>query len=100
MGFTDALLTLATGSHVKPNVRVPGGNNTPLQEAIDIGVQKLGVTNQSLMTDIISKMESQTAKTPYGTLVDFDGTKFQPFKPVQHGQLGESVYPMVLYHSH
>jgi hypothetical protein len=86
MGFTDSLLTLGTGSHVKPNVRVPGGGNTPLTEAIDIGPQ-MGVTTD-LMTKILNIMDSETSKTPFGTLADFEGAKFQPFKGVQHGQLG------------
>jgi hypothetical protein len=88
-GFTDGLLTMGTGSHVKPNIRQQGQNPEPLQEAIDIG-KVLGIPD-STMTNMIKTMDSETAKTPFGTLYDFFGSKFQPFKGVQHGQLGKTI---------
>lgn len=87
MGFTDSLLTLGTGSHVKSNVRVQGQAPKALAEAIDIG-KDIGLT-LDVMEQIINVIDDQTAKTPFGTLVDFEGAKFQPFKGVQHGQLGD-----------
>ncbi|KAJ9607111.1 hypothetical protein H2200_008183 [Cladophialophora chaetospira] len=80
-GFTDGLLTLANGSHVKPNVRPQGQDAAPLQEAIDKG------SHVGLTRDHFVEIDSESAKTPYGGLEDFVGAKFQPFKGVQHGQL-------------
>ncbi|CZR68331.1 uncharacterized protein PAC_18230 [Phialocephala subalpina] len=87
MGFTDGLLTLATGSHVQPVVRVPGQASQALAAAVDIGLNIDQSFTTDVMTDIIGLMDSQTAKTPYGTMVDFSGASHQPFKGVQHGQL-------------
>jgi len=86
-GLTDSLLTLGTGSHVKPNVRAQGQGLKALAEAIDIG-PAIGLET-NVMEQIINVMDSETAKTPFGTLVDFEGAKFQPFKGIQHGQLGK-----------
>ena len=82
-GFTDTLLTLGTGSHVKPNVRQQGKDVKPLQEAVDIA-GKIG-----MMVDHFVQIGAQSAKTPFGTLADFTASKYQPFKGVQHGQLGK-----------
>jgi hypothetical protein len=82
-GFTDDLLILGTGSHVKPNVRVQGQSNKPLQKAVD-ALARIGLTGTDPL-DIVTLMDSKTAKTPYGTLVDFESALFQPFKGVQHG---------------
>jgi hypothetical protein len=81
-GFTDSLLTLATGTHVKPNVRPQGQNATPLPEAVTAGV-RIGMKK-----DHFTVIDSESAKTPYGTLANFVGADYQPFKGVQHGQLG------------
>jgi hypothetical protein len=83
-GFTDCLLTLGTGSHVKPNVREQGKDVQPLQEAI-IATKPIG-----MIKDHFIQIGAETAKTPYGTLSDFTGSKYQPFKGVQHGQLGKT----------
>ncbi|KAK0117084.1 hypothetical protein ONS96_012922 [Cadophora gregata f. sp. sojae] len=87
-GFTDSLLTLGTGSHVKPNVREQGKGVVALQEAIDLR-PKIGLpaNRPKLMEEMVSMMDSQTSKTPFGTMHNFEGSKFQPFKGVQHGQL-------------
>ena len=84
-GMTDTLLTLTTGSHVKPNVRPQGQDPTPLQEAITVGTQI------RMTSDHFNIIGGESAKAPFGTLVDFVGAQFQPFKGVQHGQLGEST---------
>jgi hypothetical protein len=89
MGFTDGLLTLGTGSHVKPNVRQQGEGIKVLGEAKDI-ITKIGFP-ADLAEQMILQMGSETARTPYGTLEDFEGASFQPFKGVQHGQLGNLI---------
>ena len=81
-GFTDSLLTLGTGSHVKPNVREQGQDVQPLQEAIDV------TSTIGMVKDHFVQIGSESAKTPFGSLTDFTSSKFQPFKGVQQGQLG------------
>ncbi|KAH8654011.1 hypothetical protein BGZ60DRAFT_496363 [Tricladium varicosporioides] len=85
MGFTDGLLTLGTGSHVKPNVREQGQGIKVLGEAKDI-LKKIGFSD-ALAEQMIIQMGGETARTPFGTLEDFEGSSFQPFKGIQHGQL-------------
>lgn len=78
-GLTDALLTLATGSHVKPNLREAGELIVPIKAAVDIG-QAIGLSQEDF-----TLVDAETAKTPYGTLTNFTGAP-APFKPVSHGQ--------------
>ncbi|KAH0551598.1 hypothetical protein GP486_007185, partial [Trichoglossum hirsutum] len=80
-GLTDCLLTLGTGSHVKPNMREQGKPVVPLKEAFELGA-KIGLTEEHLV-----KIDGESGKTPFGTLVDFTAARYQPFKGVQHGQL-------------
>ena len=81
-GITDALLTMAAGQHVKPNLRVQGENIVPM-----IAAEKAG-NKISLDRDDFIRMGGETGKTPYGTMTDFTN-EINPFKPVQHGQFGE-----------
>jgi len=82
-GFTDALLTMATGQHVKPNLRVQGKPLQPMQAAVKAG-GKIGLEFQDFVY-----MDGETGRTPYGTLTNFEAVNRNPFKPVQHGQFGE-----------
>ncbi|KAE8366561.1 hypothetical protein BDV27DRAFT_155836 [Aspergillus caelatus] len=82
-GFTNHLLTLAEGSHLKPNNRHPGGQPQPLEDAYmyskDIGIGKSEVAKMGLETDL----------TPYASLVRLSYTEdndLPAFKPVTHGQ--------------
>lgn len=81
-GLSDALLTLANGQHVKPNLRTQGGNPVPLEAAVKAG------RNLDMHNSDFELIGGETAKTPYGTLTNFPA-RARPFKPVQHGQLGE-----------
>jgi hypothetical protein len=81
-GITDALLTMATGQHVKPNLRVQGGDPIPMKAAVSAG------TNIGLVFQDFVKMGAETGRTPYGTMTDFGAVNKDPFKPVQHGQFG------------
>ncbi|KAH8882535.1 hypothetical protein GQ53DRAFT_753584 [Thozetella sp. PMI_491] len=82
-GLSDALLTMAVGQHVKPNVRQQGGTPQPIHAAVDVGSKYLHMTK-----DDFTLMAAETSKTPYGTLVDFTASNPHPFKAVQHGQFG------------
>lgn len=78
-GLTDGLLTLATGSHVKPNLREAGQLTVPMKAALVEG-DKI-----KLYPPDFALMDAETAKTPFGTLINFDDAP-NPFKGVQHGQ--------------
>ena len=79
-GLKDGLLTLATGSHVKPNLRQAGQLTVPMKAAVCVG-DAIGLKLRDF-----ELMDAETAKTPFGTLTDFTGAP-SPFKGVQHGQL-------------
>ena len=83
-GLTDALLTMASGTHVKPNIRVQGDKARGMRAAIDAGA-KIGMQAGDFET-----IAGQTGRTPYGTLTNFEapGASPEPFKAVQHGQFG------------
>jgi len=83
-GFTDFLLTLGTGTHVKPNVKLMGVEEMqPLAEAYSKNVGG----KIDLEKIHFQKMADQTAKTPFAFLEDFSSATVNPFKGVQHGQL-------------
>ncbi|KAE8347699.1 hypothetical protein BDV24DRAFT_121236 [Aspergillus arachidicola] len=85
-GFTNHLLTLSDGSHLKPNIRHAGKQPQPLEDAykhsVTIGIGEEEVRMMGLETDL----------TPYGSLVRLahtdaaEGEKYPAFKPVTHGQ--------------
>ncbi|KAF1950576.1 hypothetical protein CC80DRAFT_496806 [Byssothecium circinans] len=79
-GLTDALLTMANGQHVKPNVRVQGKDPVPMAPAVTAG-------KNILLNDVdFTFMGGESGRTPYGTLTDFTNVNPKPFKAVQHGQ--------------
>ena len=94
-GLTDALLTMAKGQHVKPNVRKQGSAPQPMQAAIT-AVKDIGMTDGDL-----TLISGQSGRTPYGTLINFDAPDASPvpFKGVQHGQFGGSQALMTLFAS-
>jgi hypothetical protein len=86
-GIADALVTMADGQHVKPNLREMGKVNVPMKAALDLG------SNIGLGPDEFKLIDSETGKTPYGTLVDFGATpEHEPFKGVQGGQFGKFLF--------
>ena len=82
-GLTDALVTMAAGQHVKPNVRPNGAAPHPMKAAVDVG------SNIGLQSGDFDLIGADTGQTPYGTLTDFTNVNANPFKSVQHGQFGE-----------
>lgn len=80
-GLTDALVTTATGHHVKPNVRPQAEDPKPMQAAIDVG-SHIGLKDASDFAII----GAETGRTPYGTLTDFTSVNRHAFKAVQQGQ--------------
>jgi hypothetical protein len=80
-GLTDNLITLADGTHVQPNLHLPGETSiTPLAAAV-AAAAGIGMTEADL-----TLIGDQSASTPFGSLVDFRKYTKDPFKPVTHGQ--------------
>jgi hypothetical protein len=91
-GLTDALLTMAKGQHVKPNVRKQGDITRPMQAAV------AAVKNIDIREDDLVLVSGQSGHTPYGTLMNFDAPDVSPipFKGVQHGQFGKFQTTMTI----
>ncbi|KAH8689865.1 hypothetical protein BGW36DRAFT_389837 [Talaromyces proteolyticus] len=79
-GFTDHLVTVVDGSHVKPTVRYPGKLPEPLTEAASES-HLVG-----LDIDALRKIGVENDLTPYGSLVRLGDLQHPAFKPVTHGQ--------------
>jgi hypothetical protein len=80
-GLTDNLITLGDGTHVQPNLHVPGETTiTPLAAAVAAGTG-IGMTEADF-----TLIGDQSASTPFGSVVDFSKALNDPFKPVTHGQ--------------
>jgi hypothetical protein len=79
-GFLNHLSTLAGGSHLKPNSRVPGASLQPIADAYATS------KNVGIDYDEISFIEKESDLTPYGSLVQFAGNVYPAFKPATHGQ--------------
>ncbi|KAI1395302.1 hypothetical protein F4819DRAFT_478817 [Hypoxylon fuscum] len=80
-GFTGGIVTTAEGSHIKPENKIVS-DGTETSSAIDAAVNdKAGFTASN-----IQLIQGQSASTPYAATVNFQDTKWCPFKPVTHGQ--------------
>ncbi|KAI0156928.1 hypothetical protein GGR57DRAFT_74780 [Xylariaceae sp. FL1272] len=80
-GFTEGLLTLNLGSHIKPeNKQVIDGKDvfTPITSAT--------FHDAGLTADNLGQIRGNSAFTPYASMVRFLDDKHCPFKPVTHGQ--------------
>lgn len=95
-GFTDHLVTRTSGTHIKPNVRVPvqGSSNEPQTtiEPFDAAVN--ACKDAGFQGTQLQIMGVETAKTPYSSLVVTDAllpdgsstNSIDPFKPITNGQ--------------
>jgi len=81
-GFTDHLVTLAQGSHLKPNIRVPATVGTTIQP---LQAAYLTSSDVGLGYNQIKAIGVQSDLSPYGTLVPL-GSDRPAFKPATHGQ--------------
>ncbi|KAH8693994.1 hypothetical protein BGW36DRAFT_430016 [Talaromyces proteolyticus] len=89
-GFTDHLLTMVHGTHIKPNARYPAGYDLEGVHPIDDALISPFKKDHLGIVDIYSE------QTPYGALLsnsltvlnEISPTKTRPhpFKPVTHGQ--------------
>lgn len=81
-GITSHLLTTMEGSHVAPNMSLPGREQVVALKAAADAVTDIGLTD----LDVVM-IQDQSAATPYSSLFDFSGSGYQPFKGVTHGQM-------------
>jgi len=80
-GFSDHLVTLLNGMHIKPSVRLrPDAPVRPLQAAVNAGLRA------GFDDGVIRLMDIETTKTPYSDYVFFPDDTIDPLKPVSHGQ--------------
>ena len=81
-GLTDGLLTMAQGTHIKPENKVltPTGEpkTTPINAAVFL--------DAGLTSDNLGKIQNNSALTPFAAVTHFDNATNCPFKPVTHGQ--------------
>ncbi|KAI1171806.1 hypothetical protein F4777DRAFT_582528 [Nemania sp. FL0916] len=80
-GFANALVTLAEGSHIKPENKIVdshGESSSAIAAAVN---EAAGLTAPN-----IELIQGESASTPYAALVNFQDSEWCPFKPVTHGQ--------------
>lgn len=87
-GLTSGLLTLAQGTHIKPENKVvtPNGDQITAIKAAEF--DDAGLTKEN-----IELIEGNSALTPYAAMVKFLDEKHCPFKPATHGQFRYSTIP-------
>jgi len=89
-GFTNHLLTLVEGSHVKPLARTSSSTDpVPLNAAITASIIPTTPSTTAIFpTDVLSRIQTQSSLTPYGNLIGFPSGTSAPagFKAVTHGQ--------------
>ncbi|KAI0536512.1 hypothetical protein GGR58DRAFT_528188 [Xylaria digitata] len=80
-GFTSGMVTMAEGSHIKPENKIVS-SGIESSSAIAAAVNEpAGFTASN-----IELIQGQSASTPYAATVNFQDTRWCPFKPVMHGQ--------------
>ncbi|KAI2780786.1 hypothetical protein F4815DRAFT_469100 [Daldinia loculata] len=80
-GFTNGIVTLAEGSHIKPeNKTIDSGieSSSAITAAVN---EKAGLSEEH-----IELIQGESASTPYVALANFLDSAWCPFKPVTHGQ--------------
>ncbi|EER25092.1 hypothetical protein D8B26_007692 [Coccidioides posadasii str. Silveira] len=88
-GFTDHLLTLSHGTHIKPNARYPGEGVQPIADAYkgpfhNNELKLIGIHSE--MTPYASLVRFTAEQALMTTAVSHDDPSPVPFKPVTHGQ--------------
>ncbi|KAH0538453.1 hypothetical protein FGG08_004951 [Glutinoglossum americanum] len=79
-GFTDHLLTVSHGSHIKPNARMRKQALQPIPDAVKAS------SEGGMKEDQLQWIDKESDLTPYGFMVSFLGEDYSAFKPVTHGQ--------------
>ncbi|KAI2465289.1 hypothetical protein F4781DRAFT_35877 [Annulohypoxylon bovei var. microspora] len=81
-GLTEGLLTLSTGTHIKPENKYVTEDGQQSTTAVK-SAQFPGV---SLDKDNIQLIANNSGFTPYASQNDYTSAPFCPFKPATHGQ--------------
>ncbi|MCJ1345799.1 hypothetical protein MMC31_004008 [Peltigera leucophlebia] len=80
-GLTEGLLTLAQGTHIKPENKVVGPNGELIRAIKAAQFDDAGLTKEN-----IELIASNSGLTPFAAMVKFPDKNHCPFKPVTHGQ--------------
>ncbi|KAK4062453.1 hypothetical protein Trihar35433_9274 [Trichoderma harzianum] len=80
-GLFDGLVTQAEGSHVKPENKFVGPEGEISEAMVEAVIETAGLTKTNL-----EMIMGNSALTPYAAQQDFATDKWNPFKPVTHGQ--------------
>ncbi|KAI1092448.1 hypothetical protein F5B19DRAFT_209705 [Rostrohypoxylon terebratum] len=81
-GLTEGLLTLSTGTHIKPENKYVTEDGRETTTA----VKSAQFTHVSLDQNNIQMIQNNSGFTPYASLNDYTTSPFCPFKPATHGQ--------------
>ncbi|KLU85795.1 hypothetical protein MAPG_04815 [Magnaporthiopsis poae ATCC 64411] len=81
-GFTDGLLTLSQGAHLKPENKTIDSMGAESSSAILAAVFE----DAGFSAAAINRIQSNSAVTPYAARTRFFDNGYSPFKPVTHGQ--------------
>lgn len=80
-GFTEGLLTLAQGTHIKPENKVVGPSGEQITAIKAARFDDAGLTKEN-----IELITGNSGLTPFAAMAKFPDTNYCPFKPVTHGQ--------------
>ncbi|EJT75103.1 hypothetical protein GGTG_08941 [Gaeumannomyces tritici R3-111a-1] len=81
-GFTDGLLTLSQGTHLKPENKTVNSAGAESSNAILAAVFE----DAGFSASAINRIQNNSAVTPYAARTRFVDNGYSPFKPVTHGQ--------------
>lgn len=80
-GLTEGLLTLAQGTHIKPENKIVGPSGEQITAIKAAQFDDAGFTMEN-----IELIASNSGLTPFAAMAKFLDTNYCPFKPVTHGQ--------------
>lgn len=95
-GFTEGLLTLSAGTHVKPENKYI----TPAGMEITAAIEAATYEDAGLTKSNIELIANNSAFTPYATQNDYRTAPFCPFKPVTHGQFRYAMHHIPSPHTY
>lgn len=83
-GLMKHLLTRYDGAHVKPSFWQQGKDTVPMNVAVSASAP---IDTNNSGPDMVELINSGSALTPYGDLINFGSSSYVPFKGVTHGQM-------------
>lgn len=85
-GLTEGLLTLAQGTHIKPENKIVGPDGELITAIKAVQFDDAGLTKEN-----IELIAGNSGLTPFAAMAKFPDTRYCPFKPVTHGQFRSSA---------